>query len=98
MNRLGKLLHISASRNLILRAEATPPLGVLVLTGDAKEIGRVSDVFGPKNAPYISVRSYFETSYLQTLIGRVLFYEEGRGARGRRTDIESTPFRGKRGG
>jgi rRNA processing protein Gar1 len=95
--KLGKLLHISSSGNLILRAEVTPPLGVLVLTEDAREVGRVSDVFGPKNAPYVSVRSPSVASVLRSLVGRVLFYEERRGERGGR-EVEPIPIRRKRGG
>jgi rRNA processing protein Gar1 len=96
--RLGKLLHISSSRNLILRAEVTPPLGVLVLTADTKVVGRVVDVFGPKNAPYVSVKPPSESSLAQTLVGRVLYYDERRETRGKHSDIGSLPIRAKRGG
>ena len=98
MFKLGESLHISSSRNLILRAEVTPPLGAVVLTEDAKEVGRVIDVFGPKKAPFVSVRSSFETSFLRTLVGRVLFYEERRGIGREHAYTEPRSVRGKRGG
>jgi RNA-binding protein len=95
LNRLGKLLHISSSRNLVVRAEVTPPIGAVVMTEDRREVGRVSDVFGPTKAPYISVSSPSERMFLQSLVGKSLFYDENRGARGRRTDTRSIPIRRK---
>ena len=95
LNKLGKLLHISSSRNLVLRAEVTPPIGAVVMTNDSREVGRVSDVFGPTKAPYVSVSSPSEKVFLQSLVGKFLFYEDRRGARGRRLDAESIPIRRK---
>lgn len=98
MIRLGKLHHISSSRNLIVRAEVIPPLGATVLTDDSRKIGRISDVFGPKNTPFVSVRPFSDERSLQSLIGRIIFYAKegeragGRGSSGLRS------IRAKRGG
>jgi rRNA processing protein Gar1 len=94
---LGKLLHIASSKNLILRVEIAPPLGTAVLTGDAKEIGHVVDIFGPKRAPFVSVKSPSDEAFLQSLVGRVLFYREKRRRKTEHENSESRPFRGKRG-
>lgn len=97
MIKLGKILHVSSSRNLILRVEIAPPLGVPVLTGDSKEVGRVIDVFGPKKEPFVSVKSPSDQVFLQSLVGRVLFYREKRGTKAEHENAESRTARGKRG-
>lgn len=97
MIKLGKILHVSSSRNLILRADLVPPLGVSVLTGDSKEVGRVVDIFGPKKEPYVAVKSPSDQVFLQSLVGRVLFYREKRGIKAEHKNTESKTARGKRG-
>jgi len=77
--KLGKLLHISSSGSLIVRANVAAPLGATVLTESAKRVGQVSDVFGPKKAPYISVKSSFGRESLRGLVGETLFYAQDRG-------------------
>mgnify|MGYP006266663419 CR=1 FL=1 len=78
MIKLGKLLHISSSGNLIVRADAPAPLGAIVFAERAKKIGQVGDVFGPKKAPYISVKSPFDRKSLTDLVGKTLFFAQGR--------------------
>lgn len=97
MIKLGKILHISSSKNLILRVEIAPPLGAEVMTSDAKEVGRVADIFGPKRAPFVSVKSPSDEAFLRGLAGRVLFYREKRGVKSVHENSESKPFRGRRG-
>jgi RNA-binding protein len=88
--KLGKISHISSSRNLILRAEIAPPLGAPVFNGDAKEVGRVVDVFGPKRGPFIAVKSPFDQVFLRSLVGRVLFCREKRGMKAEHESTESS--------
>jgi rRNA processing protein Gar1 len=77
--KLGRLLHISSSGNLIVRADAAAPLGAIVFTERAKRVGQVSDVFGPKKTPYVSVKSPYDRKSLTELVGKTLFYAQGRG-------------------
>lgn len=58
MRRLGKILHLSKSRNLIGRLDKEIPLklGIQIVDSKLKVIGTVQDVFGPVDAPYISIR------------------------------------------
>jgi RNA-binding protein len=95
--KLGKILHVSSSRNLILRAEIAPPLGAQVLTGDAREVGRIVDIFGPKKEPFIAVKSPSDQVFLQSLVGRVLFYREQRGMKAERENTKPRTSMGKRG-
>jgi rRNA processing protein Gar1 len=51
-------LHFSKSRNLIGRLDKEIPLrlGIQIVDSKLKVIGTVQDLFGPVNAPYISIR------------------------------------------
>jgi rRNA processing protein Gar1 len=95
--KLGKILHVSSSKNLILRAEVAPPLGAPVLTGDAREVGRIVDVFGPKKGPFVAVKSLSDQVFLQSLVGRVLFYREQRGMKAEHENARPRTPMGKRG-
>ncbi len=76
MRRLGKIIHLSKSGNLILRLEAEgyPRLGEKVVDSRLKEIGRVQDVFGPSAKPYISISPTANNPH--SLIGKVAYSDE----------------------
>lgn len=57
MQRLGLVLHISPSRNIILKVEEPPKIGDTVVDEALRVIGRVSDIFGPVSSPYAVIRS-----------------------------------------
>ena len=73
MRRLGKVLHLSRSGNLILRLEnpELPSIGATARTYKMEIAGVVNGVFGPVKAPYVSVRVNVETA--NKLLGRVLY-------------------------
>lgn len=56
LQRLGRVLHVSSSRNLILKAEALPKIGDKVVDENLKSVGTVFDVFGPVSSPYAAVK------------------------------------------
>ena len=57
LRQLGKVLHVSAAHNIILRAEGEPPrVGETVVNSHLKPVGIVYDVFGPVSQPYVSVK------------------------------------------
>lgn len=57
MQRIGRVLHISSSRNAVLKAEKIPRIGDEVVDEEMKPVGTVFDVFGPVSSPYVSVRT-----------------------------------------
>lgn len=71
MKRLGRVLHVSSSRNLILKAENSPKIGNKVVDENLKFVGTVFDVFGPVFQPYVSVKPV--TSEPQRLIRNTLY-------------------------
>ena len=58
LRRLGKILHISSSRSLIVKCDESRfvRLGTRACDSKLKEIGKVQDLFGPISSPYISIR------------------------------------------
>jgi len=58
LRRLGQVLHVSRSQNIILRTENVPRIGETVVDEDLNKIGEVFDIFGPVSSPYVSVRPY----------------------------------------
>jgi len=58
LRRLGKILHLSKSRSLIVKCDEPRfvKLGTKVCDSKLKEIGKVLDLFGPVTSPYVAVR------------------------------------------
>ncbi|MCZ7393949.1 MAG: Gar1/Naf1 family protein [Candidatus Methanoperedens sp.] len=66
MKRLGTILH-TVDNLLIVRADKTLKTGDLfenstVVTKNMKKIGRIKEIFGPVNGPYISIKIFRETT------------------------------------
>jgi len=73
LRRLGKILHASKSRSLIVKLEkpAPPKLGSKVFDEKLKEIGIVTDVFGPVSSPYISIKPL--VTKLENYVGKTVY-------------------------
>lgn len=71
MQYLGRVLHVSSSRNLILKAKTMPKIGADVADENLKSVGTVFDVFGPVHAPYVAVKP--RTIEPQRLINHLLY-------------------------
>jgi RNA-binding protein len=56
LQRLGRVLHVSQSRNIIITIENLPKTGETVVDENLKSIGKILDIFGPVSSPYASVK------------------------------------------
>ena len=56
MQRLGRVLHISPSRNIIIKIENIPKIGQTVVDENLKTVGKIFDLFGPVSSPYVAIR------------------------------------------
>ena len=56
MQRLGLILQISPSRNMIAKVENMPRIGESVFDENLKPIGKVFDILGPVSSPYVAIR------------------------------------------
>ena len=71
MKRIGRVLHISSSNNVIVKAENLPKIGGEVVDELLKPVGTVLDIFGPCSFPYVAVKPRVKDSH--RLVGRVLY-------------------------
>ena len=56
MQRLGRVLHISPSHNIIVKIENIPRIGETVVDENLKTVGKIFDLFGPVSSPYVAIK------------------------------------------
>jgi len=71
LQRIGLVLHVSSSKNIILKTKKVPRIGDRVLDENLKPVGMVFDVFGPTSSPYVAVKPNIQDP--QHLVNRVLY-------------------------
>jgi RNA-binding protein len=55
LQRLGLILHVTPSRNIIAKIENVPRIGEIVVDENLKPIGKVFDILGPVSSPYATI-------------------------------------------
>lgn len=71
MQRLGRVLHVTPSRNVVVRAEMPPKIGEKVVDEKLRQLGTVFDVFGPVSKPYVAIKPNTEDP--QTFVNQNLY-------------------------
>ncbi|KON32911.1 hypothetical protein AC477_02270 [miscellaneous Crenarchaeota group-1 archaeon SG8-32-1] len=71
MNRIGYVLHVSNTKNMILKAENIPRIGDQVSNEKLKSVGIVFDVFGPTCSPYVAVKPHIQEP--EQLVNHILY-------------------------
>ena len=56
MQKLGRVRALTPSRNIIVKTEKAPKIGVEVVDENLKVVGKVFDIIGPVSAPYAVVK------------------------------------------
>jgi len=79
LQRLGRVLHISPSRNIIIKIENLPRIGETVVDENLKTVGKIFDLFGPVTSPYVAIRP--TTLKLEELANKTLYISPQRGER-----------------
>lgn len=72
MKRLGSVLHKSSQGKLIVRVDFAPTLSSVVVSSNLDRVGKVFDVFGPIDKPYVSVK-LFKGIKSEQLVGKNLY-------------------------
>ena len=78
MHRIGQVLHVSKTKNLILKAENIPRIGDKVSNEKLKSVGTVFDVFGPTSSPYVAVKPHIQNT--KQFVNQILYvvpFEDG---------------------
>ena len=81
MQRIGRVLHLSSSRSLIVKIENTPKIGETVVDENLKPIGKVFDILGPVSSPYAVVKPTLREA--EKLAGKTLYVFPSKGERRR---------------
>lgn len=71
MIRLGRALHLSPSKNVIVKAENTPKIGEVVVDENLRHVGEVFDIFGPVSSPYVAVKP--KITKPEVLVNKILY-------------------------
>jgi len=56
LQRLGKVLDVTPSQNIVVKTEKTPKIGSAVVDANLKVVGKIFDVMGPVSSPYAVVK------------------------------------------
>jgi rRNA processing protein Gar1 len=68
---LGRVLHTSKSKNVILKIENIPKIGAKVVDENLEPLGKVFDILGPVSSPYASVKTKIQEK--EKLVGKMLY-------------------------
>jgi len=71
LQRLGLILHMSPTRNIIVKLENMPRIGETVVDENLKSIGKVFDILGPVSSPYAAVRPVIQNA--EKYVNRMLY-------------------------
>ncbi|MCX8153197.1 MAG: Gar1/Naf1 family protein [Candidatus Bathyarchaeota archaeon] len=71
MQRLGKVLSVAPSQNIVVKTDKNPKLGSVVVDENLKVVGKVFDLIGPVSSPYAIVKPTLKEP--KNLIGKQLY-------------------------
>jgi RNA-binding protein len=57
LQRLGRVLNVTPSQNIIVKLDKAPKIGLPVVDENLQNVGKVFDVIGPVSSPYAVVRA-----------------------------------------
>jgi RNA-binding protein len=81
LQRLGRVINVTPSQNLVIKIEKAPKIGAAVIDESLKNIGKVFDIIGPMTSPYAVVRPTVRE--IEKLAGKQLYLLSSERARGR---------------
>jgi RNA-binding protein len=56
LQRLGRVIRVTPSQSLIVKAENSPKIGSEVIDENLKVVGKIFDIIGPVSAPYAVIK------------------------------------------
>jgi len=56
LQRLGKVLNVTPSQNVVVKTEKTPRIGSTVVDENLKIVGKIFDIIGPVSSPYAVIK------------------------------------------
>lgn len=87
MRRLNRVLYVSNQKHLVTRVSQnqcqTLKIGQEVVSEDLTRIGRIFDIFGPINHPFVSIKLNAEKEP-EHFVGEIIYTFEGEKSKKRR--------------
>jgi RNA-binding protein len=71
LQRLGRVLQISPSQNIIIKVENLPAIGETAVDENLRPVGKIFDIFGPASSPYVAVKPTIRER--EKLMNKVLY-------------------------
>jgi rRNA processing protein Gar1 len=71
LQRLGKVLHVTPSHNIVAKIENIPKIGEAVVDENMKPLGNVFDIIGSIHAPYAIIKPV--TKEMKNLVSKTLY-------------------------
>ena len=71
MQRLGRVLNVTPSQNIVVKTEKTPKIGSAVIDENLKVVGKVFDIIGPVSSPYAIVKPIIKET--ERLVNKQLY-------------------------
>ena len=56
LQRLGRVLNVTPSQNIVVKTDKTPHIGSAVVDENLKVVGKIFDIIGPVSSPYAVVK------------------------------------------
>jgi len=56
LQRLGKVINVTPTQNVIVKIDKTPHIGSAVVDENLKIVGKVFDIIGPVSSPYAVIK------------------------------------------
>ena len=82
MEKLGRVLNVTPSKNIIIKSNKIPKIGVDVVDERLKVVGRIFDIIGPISSPYIVVKPVIKEP--RKIVGEKVYLHFSRNKRRRR--------------
>jgi RNA-binding protein len=82
LQRLGKVLNVTPSQNIIIKSDKPPKIGIDVVDEGLKVVGKTFDIIGPISSPYIIVKPKIKDP--KRLVGKKLYMLFSRNKRRKR--------------
>ena len=57
MQRLGRVLNVTPSQNVVVKIDKPPKMGAAVIDENLNVVGRIFDIIGPVSSPYAVIKS-----------------------------------------
>jgi RNA-binding protein len=56
LQRLGRVLNVTPSQNIVVKLEKPPKMGAAVVDENLKVVGKIFDIIGPVSSPYAVIK------------------------------------------